>query len=116
LIGATEQDVAKTAHERSHANEDWGAIPVAILCGDDYQLPPVLVKGAFAFLNKKRETKPHFKTKMETKGIEQFMSLSENLVELDYIVRHNSNQVHFKNCLKMLRVSWKNENDQKRLK
>jgi hypothetical protein len=71
LIGATEQTMAKTAHECSHANEDWGCVPVVVLFGDDYQLPPVIVKGAFAILNKKGETRPYFNTKMETKGIKK---------------------------------------------
>jgi hypothetical protein len=106
LIGAQKQNVAKTTHECSNANEDWGGIPVVVLFGDDYQLHTVIVKVVFAFLNAKGEKKPYFNTKMETKVIERFMSFSENLVELDYIVKQNSNQVHFNNCLKMLRVGW----------
>jgi hypothetical protein len=51
LSGAMEKNVAKTAHQCSHTNKDWGGIPVVVLCGDEYQLPPVIVKGAFAILN-----------------------------------------------------------------
>jgi len=115
LIGALEQNVAKTAHECSHANEDWGGIPVVVLFGDDYQLPPVRVKGAFSILDDKGEKKSRFNSKLETKGIEQYMSLGENVVELDFIVRQNSDQVHFKNILKRLRVGWTNENDRKKI-
>jgi hypothetical protein len=91
-------------------------IPVVVLFGGDYQLPPVIVKGAFAILNEKGETNPYFNTQMETKGNEQFTSLSENVVELQYTARQNSDQVHLKDCLKRIRVGWTNENDRKRLK
>jgi hypothetical protein len=42
LIGAMEQNIAKTAHECSHEDEDWGGIPVVVLLGDDYQFPPLV--------------------------------------------------------------------------
>jgi hypothetical protein len=46
ILGLVEQAVARSAHECGHSGEDWGGIPVMILFGDDYQLPPIGNGGA----------------------------------------------------------------------
>ena len=40
LVGAAERNTSQTSHGGGHQNEEWGGIPIMILIGDDYQLPP----------------------------------------------------------------------------
>ena len=55
VVGAAERHTAEAAHGGSHANEDWGGMPVVVFVGDDYQLPPPtnVEKGAFDLMDSK---------------------------------------------------------------
>jgi hypothetical protein len=49
-LGEAALNIAYTAHGGGHSDEQLGGIPVAILFGDDCQLPPPMAKGAFDIL------------------------------------------------------------------
>jgi len=55
LLGAAERNTAYTYHGGGESHLNWGCIPVVIMLGDDYQLPPVNIngkgKGAFYVLD-----------------------------------------------------------------
>lgn len=55
ILGAAERNVALTCYGGGKQQYDWGGVPVVILWGDDYQLPPVNIsgkgKGAFYCLD-----------------------------------------------------------------
>jgi hypothetical protein len=46
LLGCAEKHSAQTAHGGGHISKDWGGIPIVVLFGDDYQLPPLFGAGA----------------------------------------------------------------------
>ena len=48
-LGAAERNLAATAHGGGHEGELFGGVPIFLLVGDDYQLPPPTntQKGAF---------------------------------------------------------------------
>ena len=50
IFGAIERNVSITCHGGGKQDLDWGGVPVVIIVGDDFQLPPVdrgQGKGAF---------------------------------------------------------------------
>jgi hypothetical protein len=118
ILGLLEQAVARSAHECGHSGEDWGGIPVMVLFGDDYQLPSIGNTGATNI--------PQLKKNGDTKGLHdmtqcqggiQFMSLAEEVMELDQICHQTEDQVIFKGILERLRLrlGWMNAHDEARL-
>ena len=51
LLGATERNIKETIYGGVCEDYEFGGIPVVLLVGDDYQLPPVIfgTKGQVAF-------------------------------------------------------------------
>lgn len=56
LVGVSEQMVSETVFDGAMADKSWGAIPVVLLVGDDYQLPGVQ-GGAFDALTSLKGSK-----------------------------------------------------------
>ena len=55
VTGAAERIVRKCAFSGHNQSELWGGIPVILLVGDDYQLPPVRAEGAIIGYARKNE-------------------------------------------------------------
>jgi hypothetical protein len=51
VFGTAERNVKEMAHNGGHDTEDWGGIPVVLLFGDDYQLPPIGLGAIDSFRN-----------------------------------------------------------------
>jgi hypothetical protein len=100
-LGTACANVTSCAHGGLHASEDWGGIPIIILFGDDYQLPPPMAKGAFDILV---YGGPILRSENEGLGAEQFLSCSEKVCELGSIKRTRSGQDEFKHILERARV------------
>jgi hypothetical protein len=116
MLGLVERSVAQTAHECGHSDEDWGGIPVVVLFGDDYQLPAISADGATKIPQIYRNSARTKDDPIEDQGALQFMNLSENVLELDKVVRQQDNQVFFKELLGRLRVGWVTKEDEERLR
>jgi hypothetical protein len=54
VLGTVEINVRENAHNGGHDTEDWGGIPVIVLFGDDYQLPPPGLGAIDSFCNQGR--------------------------------------------------------------
>ena len=60
LLGRVETTAKVFGHNVLHEKESFGGIPVILLVGDDYQLPPVEIGAAGNFSNdglKERQSK-----------------------------------------------------------
>ena len=56
ILGACDRNLKQTLYDGVCDNHDFGGIPIVLLLGDDYQLPPVVIgskgKGAFYVFRK----------------------------------------------------------------
>ena len=83
LLGACERNVKQTMYDGVCDNHDFGGIPIVLLLGDDYQLPPVVIgskgKGAF-YVFQKDSTSKYDRDCMliESHGINPFRSSIQN--------------------------------------
>lgn len=74
VLGAAEHIISKTIHGGHNPSISWGGLPVVVLFGDDYQLPPIR-KGVFHA----HEHSPNIVTRS---GNLVFMELCQKVMEL----------------------------------
>jgi hypothetical protein len=103
-MGSACFNVTQSAHGGVHSEEDWGGIPIIIAFGDDYQLPPSLDKGVFDIVVDCGAAARGF-SGPEAIGAEQFLSLSECVMELGVGKRQVEGQEWFKSILAPMRLS-----------
>jgi len=114
LLGAVERNVASTCHGGNKSKSIWGGIPVVLLIGDDYQLPPVIMmgkgRGAFHAI----DYKPHKNDKglsLELRGMQEFLRLSRDAMTLTCNKRVNKGQDTFRDILGRVRMGEPTEYD-----
>jgi len=114
VLGAVERNVALTCHGGNKHKIKWGGVPVVLLLGDDYQLPPVQHKGkgkgAFSALDYQigRKTRP---LSVETRGIEEFLRISHGAFVIKENQRVQEQQSDFKSLLDRIRIGKPTEQD-----
>ena len=127
-VAAAEKNIRETAFN-GHGNKiPWGAIPVIILFGDDYQLPPVLVEGAISLFGKRHQLKRNLarhkstthssnnQSLTHTGGDILINELTERVFHLDKNFRQrdqdgNNNQSRFRDILGRLRTCQHTDED-----
>jgi hypothetical protein len=80
ILGSACSNVNECAHGGNHSDEDWGGVPIVILVGDDFQLPPPFDKGAFDVLYYGSHN--NGLSGIEALGAEQFINCSNLVMEL----------------------------------
>ena len=110
VLGAAEQNAALTAHGGVHQEDDWGGIPVVILVGDDFQIPPVegkgaSGKGAFRLMSGDRRAVSYgCRSNVEAWGAGQFLKLSTHVMELTTLKRQDESETTFRRILATTRI------------
>ena len=104
-LGAAERNAAASAHGGGHEGELFGGIPIFILVGDDYQLPPPTntQKGAFDTMGSQPSISQQ-KTGVAATGAQLFLDLSEKCMALTTTKRQKSDQQNLIEILGRLRV------------
>jgi len=95
ILGAAERNVSQTCHGGGKQQLDWGGVPVVILWGDDYQLPPVNVngKGKGAFYCLDQPNRPTIRRRcVELDGMLQFQTFSKTVYILSKHQRADDNE------------------------
>jgi hypothetical protein len=66
VLGAAERNIRTTVYNGQNSQAIWGGIPAVILFGNDYQLWPVIDKGAIQGYSKMTTTAPLTPTSKQT--------------------------------------------------
>ena len=105
LLGTMEDYCRQAAFEGTNNDLSWGGLPMVIVVGDDYQLPPI-DEGAFHCFGQRAR---QFRTKIETayvqKGMELFLEFGRDVMTLDKSKRVLEGQVKLQHILDGVRGS-----------
>lgn len=123
LLASSETHLRKCAFNGYNTSEYWGGVPVVIIFGDDYQLPPVIHEGAITgFANSNGNTKVTT-TQMKkndqlsaTYGSKLFIEdMVESVFTLTVNKRVKPEDQEFKSLLKRLREGKPTDDDANKL-
>ena len=97
VLGACDRTLKHTLYDGVCANHDFGGIPIVLLLGDDYQLPPVTYgsKGRGAFYVFQNDNISKYDTDTmhnEGRGIKLFKLLTTHVMELTKRIRHQNDK------------------------
>ena len=108
----------KVVHQGTHPNDDFGGIPIVLLVGDDYQLPPIMPGVASAFSvastkSKQKKGKDMAVTNSSSFGKRQnggelFKRVGKKYIKLQTSKRVLKDQAFLTTCLKGVRGDSKN--------
>jgi hypothetical protein len=104
LFGCCRQKITETIYNSHGKSHPWGGLPIVILVGDDYQLPPSFDTGAFHSLH------PLPGSSSKAMGQSSFKECSEKVMHLSVNRRVEDDQVVTKELLEHLRVDELDEN------
>jgi len=114
VVGAVERNVSFTCHGGNKSKMKWGGIPIVLLFGDDYQLPPVQVmgkgKGAFHVFDY-TPSKNNKGISAEICGMEELRRTARGAFILTNNKRINEGQQQFKEILQRVRIGKPSEED-----
>ena len=105
LLSRVESNIRQTAYCGINSEITWAGIPVIIMLGDDYQLPPVgngIING-FWEMNMKGIKKSKSFTQCELKGHKLFLDLTDGVVELTQSHRQDASETKFEQILNEIR-------------
>ena len=105
ILATLESYAASSFHQGLNHDKPWGNVPLLLLVGDDYQLPPIL-SGAFDALGNCDERRKRLASKKRAKqqphvarGEHLFLQLGEDVMVLSVSKRTNAAQERFREIL-----------------
>jgi hypothetical protein len=107
VLGAAEKHLSMTMHGGTHESEDWGGLPIVVLIGDDYQLPPPsgISKGAFHTVAEDiHSSLLNMNDNVCSNGCIQFRNFAGQSMELTTNHRQNSSNSQLDHILSKIRI------------
>jgi hypothetical protein len=101
-MGSVCVNLKTCAHGGVHSNEDLGGIPIMIMFGDDFQLPP-FTRGPFDIVIE--AARPERSSGLEDIGTDLFLNISKSVMVLNVSKRQLDNQDVFRQQLQQARTS-----------
>jgi PIF1-like helicase len=112
MLGTIKNYMQQCAHSATNGGHPWGGIPIIILVGDDFQLPPILA-GAIYALNQgqlERTAAMNFtKYTVRAQGFAEFLEIGKKVLFLEGEKRVNEGQQIFKRMLRAVRCEHAND-------
>ena len=115
VLGAAEINVSLMAHGGNRCAEDWGGIPIVILVGDDFQLPPTKGDGAFNAMETTSTSVINGRLGAKANGCQQFLRFSTHTMKLSTVKRQHESQREFRDILTNAATDRLTEGQAKRL-
>lgn len=81
LLGTMENYCRQAAFKGNNEKIDWGGLPIVILVGDDYQLPPI-EEGAFYCFENRKQKRTDAEEQFIQKGMGLFREFGEDVMTL----------------------------------
>ena len=111
ILSTMENYSSSTFHQGRNTTREWGHLPLLLLVGDDYQLPPIL-PGAFeafeSYTNRTQKLQKKKKTKQQAhvaRGEHLFLQLGKDVMVLSVSKRTNLSQQRFRDMLSETRAA-----------
>ena len=105
LLGTMEAYCRQAAFKGGNHHLDWGGLPIVILVGDDYQLPPI-DEGAFFCLGKRTKWfRTHIEELFVQNGMDLFLEFGKDVMTLAKSKRVLEGQVQLQQILDKVRGS-----------
>ena len=106
LLGTMEDYCRQAAFNGTNHDLSWGGLPIVILVGDDYQLPPI-DEGAFnCFWQTSRRSRNKFEAAHVQKGMDLFQEeFGQDVMTLAKSKRVLKGQIHLQHILDGVRGS-----------
>ena len=112
ILSTMENYASTTFHQGQNHNRRWGHVPLLLLVGDDYQLPPIL-PGAFEafdnYINKEKHLQRSKKKAQQhahvARGEHLFLQLGQDVMVLSISKRTNTSQQRFRDILQQARAA-----------
>ena len=105
LLSTTESNIRQTTYLGQNDGIDWAGIPVVIVLGDDFQLPPVengVINGFWNLTNDETKNR-RLNSENELKGHRLFLDLTDSVVELTQSHRQDESEQNFSKILDEVR-------------
>ena len=106
VLGMIKFYMQQYAHAGRNPNHPWGGIPIIILVGDDYQLPPIMQGAFYALCQSELERTKNmsdFHFHVRAAGFDEFLKMGENAIFLEGEKRVITGQEQFKQILRAVR-------------
>ena len=104
ILAMAKGSMQQCAHQGTNKNHPWGGIPIIILVGDDFQLPPIM-PGAFYALQPRirgqNVSNSEYAKRMA--GLDEFIEMGKTVINLVGEKRVNNGQDQFKCILQAVR-------------
>jgi PIF1-like helicase len=113
VLGIIKHYMQLCAHGGRNGAHPWGGIPLIILVGDDFQLPPIMAGAFYALDPSKLERTQALNLAQltcRTQGFAEFLEIGRNVLFLEGEKRVNDDQERFKRILRAIRCE--HETDQ----
>lgn len=98
LFGTCRQKITEAIFNGHGKDHPWGGLPIVILVGDDYQLPPSFDTGACHSIDPKQGSRS------KSLGQDSFNECAENVMHLHKNLRANESQEDTRQLLQRLRI------------
>ena len=104
ILAMAKGSMQQCAHQGTNKKHPWGGIPIIILVGDDFQLPPIMPGAFYALQPRTRgQNVSNIEYAKRMAGLDEFIEMGKTVINLVGEKRVNNGQDQFKRILQAVR-------------